>query len=148
LGKHKGLLLIILITLQCCGNPPGGDGQGTGIPFTIIPSDVSELRDSRFDGWQFPDRILFKNCYRATVMQMKFIAMELEDYHKRNGTFPSNKKELEELNKRRRGKLSDGWKNPFKYRYINKNSCEIKSFGFDRREGGTGIDSDITGVFR
>ena len=91
----------------------------------------------------------------TTKTQIRQLLLAVEDYKRVCGNFPSPSLGLEALVKRpgdcknweefiQGGKLpKDAWDNDFIYS-LEGQKVDIKSMGADKKEGGDGVDKDIT----
>lgn len=90
---------------------------------------------------------------KITAVKTDFGTFEtaLDAYYLNHNNYPSTQEGLqalinEGLIKNKKDSLLDPWNNPYQYRYPGEisNNPEIWSLGADGKEGGDGINADIT----
>jgi general secretion pathway protein G len=75
----------------------------------------------------------------STTLKLNDLKLSIMEYQLRTNSLPRDLRELGEAD----ASITDGWAAPIQYRALDARTYELKSYGADGKEGGTGVNGDI-----
>jgi hypothetical protein len=75
----------------------------------------------------------------STNLKLNDLKLSIMEYQLRTNSLPQDLRALGEAD----ASITDGWAAPIQYRALDARTYELKSFGADGKEGGTGVNADI-----